>query len=205
MARKRTYTKRARAAGEKRTRASIIGATLALWAEAGPAATTISEIARRASVQRLTVYRHFEDDATLAAAAWAAFLDQQPRPDPADWAAIGSQKKRLRRALRNVYAYYTRAGDVLANVLHDAPRVPALEEAVAGHEHWLDGVVATLEPAWKPRGGKRDASLPVMLLEHAAMLSTWRSLGRAGLDERGAARFIERCMRGLARKGTKTS
>jgi hypothetical protein len=99
-----------------------------------------------------------------------------------------------------VYAYYTRTGDVLVNVLHDAPRVPALEEAVAGHEHWLDGVVATLETGWKARGGKRDASLPVMLLEHAAMLSTWRSLGRAGLDERGAARFIERCMRGLVKR-----
>ncbi|MCY7302061.1 MAG: TetR/AcrR family transcriptional regulator, partial [Thermoleophilia bacterium] len=45
------------------------------WATAartvGPAATQISEIARRAGVQRVTVYNHFPDEASLFAACSA--------------------------------------------------------------------------------------------------------------------------------------
>lgn len=198
----RKYTKRARARGEERTRASIVSATVALWTEVGPAATSIAAIARHAGVQRLTVYRHFEDDGTLVVRAWAAFLESTPRPDPAEWASIGSPSKRLRRALRNLYAYYDRAGTVLANVLHDAPRVAALADAVRSHEGWLDGVVATLEAGWSARGGKGAAKLPAALLEHAVRLSTWRSLESSGLDHAAAARLIDRAMRGIARKGS---
>lgn len=197
---RRTYTKRARAASEQRTRESILSAALSLWAEVGPAATTISEVARRAGVQRLTVYRHFADDATLTAAAWAALRDRHPRPDPADWASIDSPAKRLRRALRAVYTYYGEAGVVLGNVLHDAGRSPALEAPLTDHGSWLEGVVATLDSGWAPVGGKRNRALPGALLEHAVRLSTWRSLAESGLDAKESARLIERSMRGLARK-----
>jgi AcrR family transcriptional regulator len=172
------------------------------WASVGPAGTTIAGIARSAGVQRLTVYRHFEDDAALTAAAWAAFMQQHPPPDPASWANIASPTKRLRRALRAVYEYYAGRAHVLDHVLHDAPRVDALTDAVAAHRNWLDGIVATLETGWSARGGRRNAEMPVRMIEHAVRLSTWRSLADAGLDERAAVRLIERAMRGLARKDT---
>ena len=199
---KRKYTKRARAAGEERTRASILSAALELWAEIGPAETTIAAIARRAGVQRLTVYRHFEDDANLVVSAWAVFTERHPPPDAAAWATLPSPTKRLRRALRTVYEYYAGSAPVLAHVLHDAPRVEALKDAAAAHEGWRDGVIATLETGWSARGGKRDAELHVRMIEHGVRLSTWQSLADTGLDERGAARLVERAMRGLARKDT---
>jgi AcrR family transcriptional regulator len=198
---KRTYTKRARAESERKTRQSIVDSTLALWAEVGPAATTISAVARRCGVQRLTVYRHYDDDATLTRAAWQAHIDANPLPDPADWASIDAPAKRLRRALRAVYSYYAATGGLLAAVLHDARRVAALEPAAADYRAWLDGVVATLEAGWVASGRKRDKGMPVSLIELAVGLSTWNSLSEAGLDERKAARLFARAMRGLTVKG----
>ena len=61
MTEKRKYELRKRAERQQETRRRITEATVALHGEVGPAATQISEIARRAGVQRLTVYNHFPD------------------------------------------------------------------------------------------------------------------------------------------------
>ena len=63
MARK--YELRERAESVAETRARIVEATVALHAQLGPARTTITAIADRANVQRLTVYRHFPDELSL--------------------------------------------------------------------------------------------------------------------------------------------
>ena len=78
---KRNYELRARAGRQQATRRRIVEATVALHREVGPARTTVAEIARRAGVQRLTVYNHFPDDAQLFAACQAHFLAQHPPPD----------------------------------------------------------------------------------------------------------------------------
>jgi hypothetical protein len=46
----------------------IVEATIALHEGVGPARTTISDVARRAGVGRLTVYRHFPDEPMLLSA-----------------------------------------------------------------------------------------------------------------------------------------
>jgi len=195
----RRYTQRARAASQARTRDSIIDATLALWGEVGPAAVTISAVARRANVQRLTVYRHFENEAMLAAAAWRAFLQRHPLPHPVIRADIAGPAKQLRRTLRQVYAFYREAGPVLANVLQDAGRVAGLAGARTDLQTWRERVVSTAEAGWRPRGGKRNARLPAAMLALAVHHSTWISLSAAGLDERAAARVVVRSLRGVAR------
>ena len=43
------------------TRLRIVEAMVELHEEIGPVATTVTAIAERAGVQRLTVYRHFPD------------------------------------------------------------------------------------------------------------------------------------------------
>src|SRR6185312_17413139 len=53
---KRRYELKARAESQRQTRERIVQATMELHEEVGPAQTTIAEIARRAHVQRLTVY-----------------------------------------------------------------------------------------------------------------------------------------------------
>jgi AcrR family transcriptional regulator len=197
----RRYTKRVRAEKESETRSRIVDAVLALWAEAGPLATTISAVAGRAGVQRLTVYRHFDDDARLFAAAGEAFARAHPWPDPADWATTGHAAKRLRRALDALYAYYESAGDTLTNLLRDGSRVPALVDTIGMWGRYLEGVIATLEPGWIARGG--DAALLDAALEHAVQHSTWRSLAQHGLERTAIVRFIEQSVRAVGRRSKK--
>ena len=56
---------RRRAEQVDQTRQRIVEATVALHGSVGLAATTIAAIAERAGVTRLTVYRHFPDEAAL--------------------------------------------------------------------------------------------------------------------------------------------
>ena len=55
----RKYSLKARAERQAETRRRIVEATAELHTEVGPAQTTVAEIARRAGVQRLTVYNNF--------------------------------------------------------------------------------------------------------------------------------------------------
>ena len=68
MNEKRNYRMRRRAESQEETRQRIVEATMQLHEELGPRATSISAIADRAGVQRLTVYRHFQDEAAVFAA-----------------------------------------------------------------------------------------------------------------------------------------
>src|SRR5215470_19043989 len=83
---KRGYVLRARAEQAAQTRARIVEAIMQLHQEVGPRNTTISAIADRAKVERLTVYRHFRDEAAMFAACSHRYLELNPPPDPAAWA-----------------------------------------------------------------------------------------------------------------------
>ena len=65
MKRRRKYELKARAHSQGETRQRITVAAMELHEELGPAQTSISAIAARAGVQRLTVYRHFPDELSL--------------------------------------------------------------------------------------------------------------------------------------------
>jgi len=64
-------------------RRQITAAAVDLHSTVGPARTTISAIAERAGVQRLTVYRHFPEERDLFAACGAHWISENPPPDPA--------------------------------------------------------------------------------------------------------------------------
>src|SRR3546814_5572905 len=57
----------------------------------------------RAGVQRLTVYRHFADEAALFAACTSHWLDRHPLPDPARWQGIADPAEKLLTALTALY------------------------------------------------------------------------------------------------------
>ena len=59
------YNLKARAERYQETRQRIVEATLELHRTAGPARTTITEIAKKAGVERQTVYNHFPDPLSL--------------------------------------------------------------------------------------------------------------------------------------------
>lgn len=174
-----------RAARQAETRRRIIEATAALHEEVGPAATTISAVAERAGVQRLTVYRHFPDEGALIAACSAHAGETHPPPDPALWSGIADPAQRLRTALRALYAYYAERERALAQVLRDAERIPALRVALEPMERYMGGVAARL--AEGREGAPQGARLFRAALGHALDFWTWRSLASRGLDPEEAA------------------
>src|SRR5438067_2181282 len=82
MARKRKYELKARAEAQEDTRRRITEATVGLHLEVGPAQTTISEVAKRAGVQRLTGYNNFPDELSLLGACPAHYPAPPPPPPP---------------------------------------------------------------------------------------------------------------------------
>src|SRR3954467_6400310 len=115
---KRKYEKRARAEKQDATRRRIAAATAELRATVGPAHTTIAEIAKRAGVQRPTVYNNFASDKELFAACQAHFLETTPPPqlDPADG---------LESVLTRLYGWWRANAAMSGDVDRDRGAVPA--------------------------------------------------------------------------------
>ncbi|HEY3550623.1 MAG TPA: helix-turn-helix domain-containing protein [Gaiellaceae bacterium] len=169
MARK--YELRQRAEQVEDTRRRIVEATSRLHLERGPAATSITEVARRAGVQRRTVYNHFPDDAALFAACSAHWRALHPPPDPAGWTD-------LRQGLRELYAWYRATEPMTANVLRDAEVLPSLRGVIEpGFGAYMAGVRAVLaERAGRSR--RVEAAIQLVTDFHS-----WRSLAPLGDEE----------------------
>src|SRR3712207_2426530 len=180
MSTKRRYELKARAEKAAETRRRITAATVALHQEVGPARTTVAEVARRAGVQRLTVYNHFPEDRDLLAACQAHFFAAHPPPDLDPLLAVEHPTQRLLGVLEALYAWFRETEAMSANVLRDAETMPALRELLAGEEERQAQLVAALA---------RDlgSSLRVRaLLALAIDFHTWRRLAREGLGDREA-------------------
>src|SRR4051794_27440022 len=177
MARKRKYELKARAEAQEATRRRIVEATVALHQEVGPAKTTISEVAKRAGVQRLTVYNNFPEEAALLGACSAHWVAQHPPPDPATWQSIREPVRRARAALMALYGYYRETERMSANVLRDAQTMPALAAILDGSRGALiDAVRDDLASAWE-RGGTPNPRLRAALAL-GLRFETWQALAR---------------------------
>src|SRR6476661_5893321 len=126
----RNYELKQRAESKMATRQRIVEATVALHRSVG-FATTISAIAERAGVQRLTVYRHFPDERALFRACSGHWSALHPLPDPSSWPAVDDPATRLELALRELYAHYRETEQMTANVRRDLPVVSAIQEIAA--------------------------------------------------------------------------
>ena len=102
----RPYQLKRRAASQIRTRQRIVEAAIELHQTIGPAATTVSEIAERADVGRVTVYRHFPDETSLSRACSGLYFERHPVPEPERWRQIADPEQRLRTGLHETYAYH---------------------------------------------------------------------------------------------------
>src|SRR5437762_741037 len=91
---KRRYELKARAERQKETHRRIVEATHDLHEEVGPARTTVAEIARRAGVQRVTVYKHFPGEAELYEACTTLFMAEHPLPDLDQAFAVPEPRRR---------------------------------------------------------------------------------------------------------------
>src|SRR5918911_472440 len=152
----RPYRKRRRAELEAATRRRITEATVGLHREVGPARTTISAVAERAGVQRLTVYRHFPDERTLLGACSAHWRAGHPAPDPSRWPAIADPEERLRSAVAAFYAYYRGDEAMMAKIRRDAEVMPALADTIADVAAYMEMVVDVLAAGWNARGKRLE-------------------------------------------------
>ena len=132
MTGKRKYELKKRAERLAETRRRITEATVELHRTVGPAATQINEVARRAGVQRMTVYNHFPDESSLLAACSAHWRALHPAPDLVAWRAVEQPGARLRLGLGELFAWYRETEPMTANVLRDAQTLPAPRPIIEG-------------------------------------------------------------------------
>lgn len=186
---KRTYELKARAARQSETRERIVRATVELHKEVGPARTTVAEIARRAGVQRLTVYNHFPELGELMAACQGHWLTRHPPPDPAPALALDKPEERLQAVLAPLYAWYRQTAPMAASVRRDRALVPALDALLArSMDVRLIELTGALTAGFARRGRSQKRTRAAVAL--ALEFWTWQRLSREGLGDEDAAALM---------------
>jgi AcrR family transcriptional regulator len=184
---KRKYELKKRAEQMDETRLRITEAAIELHGTVGPSRTTLSAVAKRAGVERRTLYRHFPTEADLFAACSSHYFTANPRPDPGNWRAIRDPQQRLERALDELYAYYERTEPMFSNVLRDAELVDFARDAVAPLHASLEDAAEILIVGRRVRGRRRQ--LLRGALRHALAFSTWQSLSTNDIGRSDAAKL----------------
>jgi AcrR family transcriptional regulator len=163
---------RRRAEQVDQTRQRIVEATVELHGSVGPAATTIAAIAAAAGVTRLTVYRHFPDDAALFGACSAHWISRQQLPDPGAWSGIGDPAARLRAGLADLYRFFRAGAGMLTHIYRDFAALPEEYQQALRDQDTLLGDVLTA-----PFGGTGGEHRRLRaVIGHATSFWTWRSL-----------------------------
>lgn len=178
------------------TRSRILDATIALSFEKGPLATTMGEIAQRAGVERVTLYRHFGDERALHRAASLLCLQRYPPPSVAPVRLIREPKKRIERALTALYAHWERMAPLVRPILRDADVAPqrfSLELRDRYVQEIRDAVLEAFPARSRRRAELREA------VRHAFEFRTWDSLARGGFSRRRAVALMTTLVMTVAR------
>jgi AcrR family transcriptional regulator len=183
---KRKYELKARAESQRRTRERIVRATMELHREVGPAKTTVAEIARRADVQRLTVYNHFPEDIELFGACQAHWMQLHPLPDLSVALSRPDATERVRATLGSFYGWFRDTAPMAEKIQRDRSAVPALDALMTQTaDARLAQLTETLADGFRARGRRAERQRAVIRL--ALDFWTWRRLDREGLNDAAAA------------------
>lgn len=177
------------------TRQRIVTAAAQLHGEKGARDTTVTAIAARAGVQRLTVYRHFPDEYELFRACTAHWLSANPPPDPEEWDRIDDAAQRTRTALAALYQYFRGTSEMWRLAYRDRDDVLALRGPMLEFEQYLDGIRDDLVGTWDP--GRPAARALRAIVGHALSYSSWRSLDGRGLSDEEMADLVVAWLRGV--------
>jgi len=193
---KRVYRLSARAESQAETRQKIIDAAIALHEKLGPAHTPISAIAERAGVTRLTLYRHFPDEAAIFAACTAHWGALHPFPGAALWDAIKNPAARAAAALAAHYDYYAGTRRMWSVAYRDVGLVKPIQPVLAQVEDHLREAAGSLAAAFRAKGmlARRLAAT----LCHALAYSTWADLEDLGLDTAAKVALVSTWLRGAS-------
>ena len=172
----RSYSMGARNSAVEETRLAITEATMRLHERVGPRATTVSAIAEEAQVTRLTVYKHFPDNAALVVACSTHWRSLHPRPDVTAWLKISDPVARLRTALRETYEWAATAAPMMTMIYRDVDSMPGfVAEFLAADELARVGALVRGFRASGRRARRLEASIG-----HALRVTTWQSLCSVG-------------------------
>jgi AcrR family transcriptional regulator len=163
----------------------------------------MSAVAKRAGVERRTLYRHFPTDADLFAACSTHYFTANPWPDLGSWSAIPDPHQRLEQALDELYAYYERTEPMFSDVLRDAELVDFARDAVVPLQAYLEQAAEILTVGRPVRGRRRH--LLVGALRHALAFSTWQSLTASGITRANAAMLVAALAEAAATPHSRTS
>src|SRR3954454_1381288 len=181
---KRKYELKARAEAQEATRARIAAAAASLHEEVGVGKTTVADIARRAGVQRLTVYNHFPDLNALLPACSAHYLAEHPRPDLTAELALDDPVERLRAVLTLLYGWYRENAPMQRRVAGERASVPELDAWLArSSDRGLAELGAHLSAGF-------DGAEAPAVVALALDFWTWQRLDREGLDDAAAAALM---------------
>lgn len=182
---KRTYRLKARAEQQAETRQRIIEATAALHDEVGPARTSVAEIARRAGVQRLTVYNNFPDESLLFEACGQHWLAQHPPPDPTASLSLGDPAERLRAVLRAFYGWYRETGATQEHMHRDRLVMPVFDRVMRSKmDQGMADLIDALAAAFTRKAAAEVTRAAIAL---SVDFWTWRRLSAEGLEDAAAA------------------
>lgn len=194
----RTYTLKVRADRQLETRERIVAATEELHREVGPARTTIADIARRAGVERLTVYNHFPELGQLLAACQGHFLASHPPPDVSpDEASESDALARLEDALAKLYGWFRANEAIEQHVQRDRDLLPELDRLLrSGSDRVFDAAADAYAGliGRSPRSARAVRSMVRVALE----FRTWQVVSGGGASDRAAARLLASAIRGVA-------
>ena len=183
---KRPYELKARAESQRRNRARIAAAAAELHQERGVAKTTVADIARRAGVQRLTVYNHFANLSELLPACSAHYRGQHPQPNFEEALALEDPAARVRAVLRGLYGWYRDNERMMLNVHGERGAVPELDAwMIQSADRQLAERTLTLARGFRRKGTRATRLRAVIAL--SLDFWTWRRLAREGLNDDAAA------------------
>jgi AcrR family transcriptional regulator len=186
---KRPYELKARAESQRRNRARIAAAAAELHQEQGVAKTTVADIARRAGVQRLTVYNHFANLSELLPACSAHYRGQHPQPNFEEALALEDPAARVRAVLRGLYGWYRDNERMMLNVHGERGAVPELDAwMIQSADLQLAERTLTLARGFRRKGTRATRLRAVIAL--SLDFWTWRRLAREGLDDDAAAAMM---------------
>lgn len=182
----RSYRLNKRAESQDRTRQRIVDAAIELHQSKGLSAT-FGEIAQRANVGKVTVYRHFPDLTALVGACSGQYFERHPLPDVEAWRDIGDAAARSRHGLAEAYRYHRETEPMMARILAEVRDMPIIAPY---SDHWRRGAEILAE-AWPVGDSERDMLRAGFGL--ALSFDTWRLLVREeGLDDDRAIALMMR-------------
>jgi AcrR family transcriptional regulator len=186
---KRKYELKARAEGQRQTRERIAKAAAELHEEVGVAQTTVADIARRAGVQRLTVYNHFADLSELLPACSAHFLSIHPQPDVSPALSLDDPVEQVLAVLRAFYTWYRETEPMQLRVHGERATVPELEAWMARSTDVALAELASALTAGFAVPAQQSKRLRAVI-RLALDFWTWRRLDAEGLDDAAAAELM---------------